>query len=151
MIVGGGNAASKSQDPDNFESSWFFPKLASLTEGALASKFTNILHDLVGHIPGLTMDHTSHGIRIGATNEMASNQFVTIVHMIARGQWDASGISTFFTYLLSYMHVDVAAGKALDERLEGPAQPPHPQENQGLGGEGVRQREGARGVEQGGA
>eukprot|EP00542_Grammatophora_oceanica_P003567 CAMPEP_0194065926 /NCGR_PEP_ID=MMETSP0009_2-20130614/85740_1 /TAXON_ID=210454 /ORGANISM="Grammatophora oceanica, Strain CCMP 410" /LENGTH=749 /DNA_ID=CAMNT_0038718827 /DNA_START=67 /DNA_END=2316 /DNA_ORIENTATION=+ len=107
-IVSAGDIRNRNVD----EPHWLFPSVASLVDGGASSKANRILEKLRGKIPDLCAGHTSHGLRAGATDDMANNYLCHLVCMIARGDWDWKGECTLFSYLQHKVHV-ATAGKTL--------------------------------------
>jgi hypothetical protein len=80
--------------------------------GSASSKVTAAISTLFGKVDGLLKEHTSHGLRVGATDDMLSNNFCHLVCAIARGAWDCIGLCMIFSYYTKNLHVSTS-GKAL--------------------------------------
>jgi hypothetical protein len=72
----------------------FYPDLVKLSSNSVASKMTNLLHDISasGEVPELTPNMTARGIRIGAADTMALNRFCVLAAIASRGGWDLKAI-----------------------------------------------------------
>jgi hypothetical protein len=81
-------------------------------KGSASAKVTQAISSLVGKVDGLLKEHTSHGLRVGATDDMLSNNFCHLACAIARGAWDYSGVCMIFSYFTKNLHVSTS-GKAL--------------------------------------
>jgi hypothetical protein len=68
---------------------WLFPDYAKLENGGCAAKINAILRQLYDQ-KVTSMLFTSHGLRVGATNDLA---------MVARGDWFIEGECTLFHYI----------------------------------------------------
>jgi len=66
-------------------------------------------------VKGLSNNSTSHGVRIGAANEMVRSPTCGLFNAIARGGWDTSmhSDSNLWLYLLMTSHVVATGGRAL--------------------------------------
>ena len=82
--------SSKDTIPEGVE--FLFPYLQSTSDG-VSSMVTKILHKLakLGVIPGLTMSHSSHGFKAGASDDASLNSFINIIAIVCRANWDYSG------------------------------------------------------------
>lgn len=108
IITAGGKLKSTDLEaPD-----WLFPSFYDLAEGGASSKASRILKNLVGTVEGLEESHAGHGLRAGSCDDMATNHLLSIVSMIARGDWDWTGECQIFGYITNKMHV-AFAGKTL--------------------------------------
>lgn len=74
-------------NPDPTEANWIFPNLEHMSQNAVAQNTTNILKSLVGLVEGLFKRHTSHGLRVGATDDALANELVDLVSVICLGNW----------------------------------------------------------------
>ena len=83
-----------------------------MADGGASKKATRIFRSILGEVNGLLTVHTSHGIRVGATDDMAFNITTSIVDAIYRGGWDFTGDCTMFTYMTKKLH-NLRGGKAL--------------------------------------
>lgn len=112
IITSAGRLGSVNKDPD--DPSWLFPSYTNLADGGASSKASRILKSLhkEGSVKGLLAQHASHGIRGGASDDMATNKTCHIVNMICRGGWDWTGECQIFGYLTRRFHV-LEAGRAL--------------------------------------
>ena len=81
VIAGGGT--SHSPDPELAGVSWMFPAFVNMSDGGASKKATRILKNLVGKVADLTDEMTSHGLRVGSTDDMAENTQVHIIEMTA--------------------------------------------------------------------
>jgi len=72
-------------DPD--EKDWLFPEFYNLASGGASAKATRIIKSLVDYIPSLYPEHASHGLRAGPADDLAMNELVDVVSIIARGNW----------------------------------------------------------------
>ena len=60
----------------------------------------------------MSKSHTSSGIRVGSTDDMACHPYVYTTSAIARGGWYFDNESKYFRYITKKSHIDVA-GKGL--------------------------------------
>ena len=84
-----------------------------MAEGGAASKVSRILEKCRnGGVGGIPADSNSHGVRVGATDEMIFNHMLSVFAAIARGGWDFKADSMLFYYFTQELHVS-QGGKAL--------------------------------------
>ena len=57
----------------------------------MADKVTALLKSLVQYVDELTLKHTSHGLRGGATDDMLANYLCPLISAICRGNWKLEG------------------------------------------------------------
>lgn len=84
-IITAGGKVSDNSNPE--EPTWLFPNMADLKAGGPATKTSRLLASLVGQVEGLSKEHTSHGLRAGAADDLAMNELVDIVALISLGNW----------------------------------------------------------------
>ena len=74
-------------NPD--EPNWLFPQFSSIAEEGCSAKVSQILEELEkrGSVDGLRKFHKSHGLRAGASDDLAMNELVDVVSIISRGNW----------------------------------------------------------------
>ena len=84
-IVTAGGKLSDNKHPD--EPTWLFPNMADLADGGPAAKTSRIISSLIGSVDGLGVEHTSHGLRVGSSDDLAMNELIDIVALIALGGW----------------------------------------------------------------
>ena len=75
-----------------------FPKLATLQSAAHSME--RGLSNLIGKVEGLYIDVTPTSFRIGAANELANNDQVSLEQLILRGGWHLNGDCKVWEYLL---------------------------------------------------
>jgi hypothetical protein len=90
-----------------------FSDLAELlNEKSISTKLSNSIKSVAGAVPGITADDSSHGIRIGADDDMAFNPKCPIVAIALIGGYSLQHELTVLSYLTRNLHVATAA-KAL--------------------------------------
>lgn len=112
LISNSGSFFSQSLNPETENGSWMFPEFVNMCDGGATRKATHIFKSLLGVVSGLLPQHTSHGIGVGSTDDMAFNISTHIIDAIFRGGWDFSGECTMFTYMTKKLH-NLRGGKAL--------------------------------------
>ena len=112
LISNSGVFFSQKQNPEATNDNWMFPAFSDMADGGASKKATRIFRSILGEVNGLLTVHTSHGIRVGATDDMAFNITTSIVDAIYRGGWDFTGDCTMFTYMTKKLH-NLRGGKAL--------------------------------------
>jgi hypothetical protein len=112
IITAAGKLGSANKNPD--DPAWLFPGYTNLADGGASSKASRILKKLAetGTVEGLRKEHTSHSLRAGSSDDMATNIWCHIVSMICRGNWDWTGECQIFGYVTKIVHV-LDAGRAL--------------------------------------
>jgi hypothetical protein len=106
IIMTEGRLRSRANTPD-----FVFPDYQEKRTSA-AVAVTKAIASLVGKVTGLLKMHTSHGLRVGATDDMLFNVFCHIACAIARGAWDCRGMCMILSYYTKNLFVSTA-GKAL--------------------------------------
>ena len=91
-----------------------------MADGGASAKATRILKKLLGKVDGLTEDHTAHGLRAGATDDMLLHRYCNIIAAIFRGNWEFEGDCVLFRYLWGKLFTSMS-GKIL-ARHEDPEQ-----------------------------
>jgi hypothetical protein len=83
---------------EDYKRTFVFPFLAGLKKSGAANTVTQFLNriQLSGVVEGMSPSTTGTGLRIGPTNELAANIFVTITQIIQRGGWEFRGICNVF-------------------------------------------------------
>lgn len=81
-------AGSSVPEGVNFLFPYFQMRGQSVSKG-----ITDLLHKLaeLKQIPGLTMRHTSHGLKSGASDDAALNFRCGVIAIVSRANWDYSG------------------------------------------------------------
>jgi hypothetical protein len=77
---------------------WLFPDYAKLEGGGCAAKINNVLRQLY-EAKVTSMLFTSHGLRVGATNDLAMQSDVPFLSIVARGDWFIEGECTVYHYI----------------------------------------------------
>lgn len=95
------NRGKLTDNPLPEEPNWLFPEYVSLVDGGAATKVSKILSTLQkkGRVEGLGVEHTSHGLRAGPSDELAMNEQVDVIAMIMRGNWYVQYCFTMETFL----------------------------------------------------
>jgi hypothetical protein len=106
MAAEAGHLRSRPHTPD-----FVYPDYQEKRSSAAAT-VTKAIASLVGKVAGLLKAHTSHGLRVGATDDMLFNIFCHIACAIARGAWDCRGMCMILSYYTKNLFVSIA-GKAL--------------------------------------
>ena len=102
VTTGGSSFLITNLNPLTQGAKYIFPNFVRLSDGGIASKITGILKGWVGSIDLLTAKHTSQSFKHGAADDLSYNPLVSIVAIVARGNWDYSGqVSTSFYKKLS--------------------------------------------------
>jgi hypothetical protein len=78
---------------------WLFPDYAKLEGSGCAAKINTILWQLHEE-KVISMLFTSHGLHVGATNNLAMQSDVPFLSMVACGDWFIEGKCTLFHYIL---------------------------------------------------
>ena len=107
---GGGSAPASPQESGVH---WLFASYVVMAEGGAANKVSRILEKCRnGGVAGVPDGSNSHGVRVGATDEMIFNHMLSVFAAIARGGWDFKADSMLFYYFTQEVHVG-QGGKAL--------------------------------------
>jgi hypothetical protein len=113
VLCGQGSNQKASTSPQESGVHWIFGSYVGMAEGGAASKVSRILEKCrKGGVNGVPADSNSHGVRVGATDEMIFNHMLSIFAAIARGGWDFKTDNMIFYYFTQDLHV-AQAGKAL--------------------------------------
>ena len=96
LVTGGGQRAVGPHE--DYKKKFVFPFLATLKKSGAANVVTQFLNkiQLSGNVEGMSPSTTGTGLRIGPTNDLAANPFVTISQIIQRGGWEFRGICNVF-------------------------------------------------------
>ena len=94
LVSDGGNSfAFKSGTVPADGAKCVFPHFYDAKSGQIAGKITSNLHGIAktGEVAGLTLAHSSQGLKHGAADDCTYNQFCNMVSIMSRANWDYSG------------------------------------------------------------
>ena len=74
-------------------SAFVFPHFNSMKGGEIARRTSEKMHAMAktGTVPGLTLAHTSQGLKHGAADECTYHALCSMVALVARANWDYGG------------------------------------------------------------
>jgi hypothetical protein len=102
-----------------YDKEWVFPGLADYADGGIATFLTNKIKEVVKkyNLTSVTEDHTAHGVRAGAADDMllsndSMDRIGVYIGAVYRGGWLSEIDCVIFRYLFSKLYV-AQAGKVL--------------------------------------
>ena len=75
------------------------------TQGGELYKVHKEIESFIGHVPGVTSELTTSGIRVFAGDQMAQQHILNIDGALVRGGWHFEGESCLFYHITKILHL----------------------------------------------